>query len=125
MRTSHCLIGTILLAIAPLTVNAESSNSGALHVSATFRPAPPRQGAETIVVSVKDAAGKPVKAAIVKVGSSMPAMSMAGPSISAHDNGDGTYAAKTTLNFATKWSFAISATHGAQHGATVLQADVK
>ena len=78
-----------------------------------------------IVVTVKDAGGKPVKGATVKVGTNMPTMSMSGPTLAAHDNGDGTYSAKANLNFATKWTFDITATAGGRKGATHLTADVK
>ncbi len=125
MRIVATLAIVALLVPVPFAANAATSGTGSLKVSARFHPSPPKRGAETILISVKDVAGKPVKGAVVKVGSSMPAMSMDGPSLSLHDNGNGTYAAKTTLNFATKWSFAISATKGSQQGATILQADVK
>jgi hypothetical protein len=102
-----------MFALTGTTASAADSMSGmkmpALTVSTAFDPAPPRQGPETITVTVKDAAGKPVKGAKVKIATSMPAMSMAGPTLTAQDNGDGTYAAQTNLNYATTWSFAVTA----------------
>jgi hypothetical protein len=38
-----------------------------LVVCAAFNPAPPKQGMETITITVKDAMGKPAKGAAVKV----------------------------------------------------------
>ena len=109
-------------AVAPLPSLADT---GKLSVSATFNPSPPKQGMETIIVRVKDASGKPFKGARVRVASDMPAMSMGGPTISAHDNGNGSYAAKINLNFATMWMFNISASAGKRKGSTQLHADIK
>ena len=124
--TSLAFITVLLGASTPLTVLADNmAMAGKLNVTAKFNPAPPKQGSETILVSLKDAKGKPVKGARVKVASTMPSMSMSGPSMTAHDNGDGTYSAKTKINFATKWTFDVSASAGKQKGAAHLSADVK
>ena len=115
--------------MGPLSALADTSMNGMatmkLNVTARFDPAPPKQGPETIVVTVKDTNGKAVKGAIVKVGSEMPMMSMTGPAVTAHDNGDGTYSARTKLNFATQWRFDIMASAGGRKGSTRLTADVK
>jgi len=74
---------------------------------------------------VKDAAGKPVKGAVVKVASNMPSMSMSGPTLTARAAGNGTYVAKANLNFATAWTFDISASASGKTGKTQLSADVK
>lgn len=125
------LLGCIVFSAAmPISALADTpvknmAMSGKLSVSAAFNPNPPKQGAETIVVQVKDATGKPLKGAIVKVASDMPTMSMGGPTIVAHDNGDGSYAAKLNVNFATMWVFKVSAVAGKQKGSTQLKADIK
>lgn len=99
--------------------------AGRLAVTASFNPAPPKQGTETILVTIKGANGKPVKGATVKIGANMPSMSMSGPTLTAHDNGDGTYSAKANINFATKWVFNITASAGGRKGSTRLSADIK
>jgi len=117
-----------LVAGWPAFASAEDSMKamdGKLTVAAAFDPAPPKQGDETITVTVKDASGKPVKGAIVKVASNMPTMSMTGPTLTAQDSGNGTYVAKAKLNFATQWTFDVTATAGKQTGKTTLAADVK
>jgi hypothetical protein len=76
-------------------------------------------------VTVKDAAGKPVKGAVVTVGSNMPTMSMSGPTAKARDNGNGTYTAKTEVNFATKWTFDVEVAAKGRKARTQLSADVK
>jgi hypothetical protein len=55
----------------------------------------------------------------------MPAMSMAGPTLTATDNGDGTYAAQTNLNYATKWTFDVSVSAGGKSGTAHVTEDVK
>ena len=88
---------------------ANASGASDFRITTAFTPDPPRKGAETLTVTLMDAAGAPVKGATVKVDSAMPSMSMTGPSVSAHDNGDGTYSAHLALEYATDWQFAISA----------------
>lgn len=99
--------------------------NGGLTVSTMFDPNPPHKGPETIMITVKDAAGKPVKGAKVKIATNMPAMSMAGPTLTAQDNGDGTYAAQTNLNYSTMWTFTVSATAKGKSGSTKAQANIK
>lgn len=113
------------LAIASSVTPTLATSTSALTVSAAFQPNPPKQGVETIVVTVKDAVGRPVKGAIVTVGSSMPTMSMSGPSSKARDNGNGTYTAKTNVSFATKWTFDVLAAAKGRKAHTQLHADVK
>jgi hypothetical protein len=114
---------------APLTAFGANSTTASPHdtlrVSATFNPAPPKKGSETITVTVKDANGKPVKGATVKIASSMPSMSMGGPSLTARETVPGTYSAKANLAFATTWVFDVSASAGGKSGHTHLSADVK
>lgn len=104
---------------------ATAKGGGGLSVSATFDPNPPQKGPETITVVVKSAAGKPVKGAMVKIATNMPSMAMAGPTLRARDNGDGTYAAQTNLNYSTKWTFAITATAPGKSGSAMAQAEIK
>jgi len=113
------------LAIASSATPTLATSKSGLTVSAAFQPSPPKQGVETIIVTVKDALGRPVKGAIVTVGSNMPTMSMSGPSSKARDNGNGTYTAKTIVNFATKWTFDVVAAAEGQKAHTQLSADVK
>jgi nitrogen fixation protein FixH len=122
---------TILsLALASFTIASSATATFAaskptLSVAAVFQPNPPKQGTETILVTVKDAAGKPVKGAVVTVGSNMPTMSMSGPTAKARDNGNGTYTAKTEVNFATKWTFDVEVAAKGRKARTQLSADVK
>ena len=112
-------------AVASIATPTLAASKSALTVAAAFQPSPPKQGMETILVTVKDATGKPVRGASVTVGSNMPTMSMSGPTVKARDNGDGTYVAKTNINFATKWTFAIAAASKGRTAHTTLNADVK
>jgi hypothetical protein len=128
-RTLTLALGA-LLAVAPVFATAADSMKGMampqkLVVSAAFSPAPPKQGMESITITVKDAMGKPVKGAAVKVATNMPTMSMTGPILTAKDAGNGTYVAKTNLNFATTWTFDVTASSGSQKGTMQLRADVK
>ncbi len=116
-----------LATIAAATCSAPTlaASRPSLTVAATFQPNPPKQGMETIVVTVKDGSGKRVKGAVVTIGSNMPTMSMSGPTSKARDNGNGTYTAKTNVNFATKWTFDVVAATKGQKAHTQLSADIK
>jgi multidrug efflux pump subunit AcrB len=83
------------------------------------------QGSETITVTVKDAMGKAIKGAKVKIATNMPMMSMAGPKLTAQDNSDGTYSAQANLNYATTWTFAVTATAQGKTGTATSKFDVK
>ena len=107
------------------TTATTAQHAGDFTVATQFSPAPPRQGPETITVSVKDAGGNPVKGATVKIATDMPSMTMSGPTLSASGNGDGTYFAQTNLNYATQWTFDVQIRAGAKTGHTVVKADVK
>ncbi len=130
MKITQFALGAALVAALPLAASAADSMKdapmrGTLRVAAAFNPAPPKKGLETITISVKDAAGKPVKGAMVKISSTMPLMSMSGPTMTARETANGTYAAKANLNFATAWTFDISASANGKTGKTKLSADVK
>jgi len=61
----------------------------------------------------------------VSIATSMPAMSMSGPTVRAISKGNGTYVAALNLNFATRWSFAAIAQAGGRTARRVVQQDVK
>ncbi len=50
---------------------------------------------------------------------------MTGPTLTAADNGDGTYSAQTNVNYATQWGFDIRAKAGTKTGKLSVKADVK
>jgi nitrogen fixation protein FixH len=129
MKLLSLLACLSLISITGAAASAADSMSGmnmsTLTVSTAFDPKPPHQGAETIIVTVKDAMGKPVKGAKVKIATNMPAMSMAGPKLTAQDNGDGTYSAQTNLNYATTWSFAVTASAGGKNGNSTTKLDIR
>jgi hypothetical protein len=101
-----------------------ASSSGDFTLTMTFEPSPPKQGNETISISVKDA-GSAVKGAIVKAATNMPAMSMSGPALTFQDNGDGTYSAVTNMNYQTKWVLDVKVTAGEKSGSAEFEKDVK
>jgi YtkA-like len=104
---------------------AAQASPGSLAISAAFNPDPPRQGSEAITVAVKDAAGAPVKGAVVKITTQMPSMSMSGPGATAADNGDGTYSASLSLQYATSWHFIIAASADGRTVRSEVVQDVK
>ncbi|MFN2461209.1 MAG: FixH family protein [Candidatus Velthaea sp.] len=129
MIKSTSIAFAIAILASPVVASAADAMKmtphGGLRVSATFNPSPARQGSEVITIAVKDAAGKPVKGATVKVASTMPTMSMTGPTVSAPESKTGIYTAKINLNFATTWRFDVTAAGGRKSGTTQLSADVK
>jgi nitrogen fixation protein FixH len=121
------VLGSPLAASAAdsMTTMMKTVPQGALRVSASLKPLPARQGRAVITITVKDPAGKPIKAATVKLASSMPMMSMTGPSVTARESGPGVYTAKINLNFATMWRFDVTASGGGKTGSAHVSADVK
>ncbi len=107
------------------TTTTSAQRAGDFTISTQFSPDPPKQGAETITIGLKDATGHPVKGATVTIASRMPSMSMSGPTLTAADNGDGTYSAQTNLNYATLWTFDVRAKAGAHRGHVSVKFDVK
>ena len=103
----------------------QSAVPGDLTIATTFSPDPPKQGSETLTVSVKDASGAPVKGAVVKITTTMPAMSMSGPSTTATDNGDGTYSAALSLQYATSWHFLVTASNDGKTTRSEVVQEVK
>ena len=131
MIRKRAFLSTLVFALAACSAKSDttttttSQTAGDFNVSTSFSPDPPKQGAETITVTVKDSAGSLVKGATVKISSMMPTMSMVGPNLSATDNGDGTYSAQTNLNYATQWKFDISIVAGGKSGLAHLSEDIK
>jgi nitrogen fixation protein FixH len=107
------------------TTTATAQQAGDFTISTQFSPDPPKQGDETITIALKDTGGNAVKGARVTIATSMPSMSMAGPTLTATDNGDGSYSAQTNLNYATQWTFDIRAKAGTKSGKLAVKADVK
>lgn len=107
------------------TATGMVQHAGAFRVATQFSPSPPKQGPETITVSVKDGNANPVMGATVKIATKMPAMSMRGPTLTAADNGDGTYSAQTNLNYATPWTFDVVVSANGKHGTAHITQDVK
>ena len=103
---------------------APVSSSGDFSMTLSFEPSPPKRGNETVTVTLKDAVGNPVTGATVKISTSMPAMSMTGPILTAQDNSDGTYSAVTNLNYETQWVFEISAIQGGKSAKATFKADI-
>jgi nitrogen fixation protein FixH len=107
------------------TSATQAQTVGPFSVATQFTPDPPKQGPATIIVTVKDASGNPLKGAAVKIVTKMPTMSMSGPTLTATGNGDGTYAAQTNLNYATQWTFDISVSASGKSGVAHVTQDVK
>ena len=107
------------------TALAPASSSGAYAMTMSFDPSPPKQGNETISISVRDASSNAVKGAVVKATTNMPAMSMSGPALTFQDNGDGTYSAVTNMNYRTKWVLDVKATASGKSGTAEFRQDVK
>lgn len=131
MKKIIALVGAALLIAACSSKDKQtqttSSVSGTQDIAivTAFRPDPPQKGTDTLTVTLKNGTGAPVKGATVKIDTTMPSMSMSGPSVVAKDNGDGTYTARLTLQYATNWQFAVSANASGKKGVAQLTADVK
>ncbi|HVS45753.1 MAG TPA: FixH family protein [Verrucomicrobiae bacterium] len=117
-----------LLTLATLSLLAACGgghSANALSIATTFSPDPMRQGTETLTVHLQDANAQAVKGAVVKVTTTMPMMSMSGPSVVAVDKGDGAYTATFVVQYATKWVFAITATQGDKTASATVNRDAK
>ncbi|MDQ6766875.1 MAG: FixH family protein [Candidatus Eremiobacteraeota bacterium] len=104
--------------------NAPVSSSGDFSMTLAFEPTPPKQGAETLTLTIKDSNGNPVKGASLTIATTMPAMSMTGPSLKPQNNGDGTYSVVTNLNYGTKWVFDVTASAAGKYGKAEFAQDV-
>jgi nitrogen fixation protein FixH len=107
------------------STTSTATQSNGFSISTQFAPDPPKQGPETITVTVKDASGNPVEGANVKIVTKMPAMSMDGPTLTATDGGGGAYAAQTNLNYGTQWTFDVAVSAHGNTGTAHLTQDVK
>ena len=122
LQLKRILVIPALLVLAACTGSGTASD---LAITTNFSPNPPKQGSEEIVVTLKDASGNPVTGASVKITSTMPSMSMTGPRADAKDNGDGTYTANLVLQYATRWSFDVSAAANGKTTTAEVTQDVK
>ena len=102
-----------------------ASATGDLAMTIAFSPSPPKQGNETITISLKDAGGSAAKGATVRIATKMPDMAMTGPTILAQDNGDGTYSAVANLSYQTKWVFDVTASFGGKSSSAEFVNEVK
>jgi nitrogen fixation protein FixH len=131
MKKIIALVAAALLVAGctPKDKGTQSSSSVAgqqdIAIATAFTPDPPRKGSDTLTVTLKDGTGAPVKGATVKIDTTMPSMSMSGPSVTAKDNGNGTYTARLSLRYATSWQFAVSAKAAEKTGTARVTADVK
>lgn len=132
MKHLIALAAAAILVVGCSSKDKNTNNQGAAHaspgslaISTAFNPDPPRQGGEALTISVKDAAGAPVQGAVVKITTQMPSMSMSGPDTTAADNGDGTYSASLSLQYATRWHFIITASADGKTTRSEVVEDVK
>ena len=102
-----------------------SSSTGDLAMTMAFDPSPPKQGSETITISLKDASGSATKGATVRITTKMPDMGMTGPALSAQDNADGTYSAVANLSYQTKWVFDVTVSFGGKSSSAEFVDNVK
>jgi ABC-type glycerol-3-phosphate transport system substrate-binding protein len=107
------------------STSSSGTASGDLTMTTSFSPNPPKQGPETITVTVKNTTGDTVKGATVKIKTNMASMSMSGPTLTATDQGDGTYVARTKLEYATTWTFDVSASANGKSGKMRTTVEVK
>lgn len=118
-------VAVLTIVLAMLGCSGKSANSqGDFTVATAFSPDPPKEGRETLTITLTDPSGAPVKGADVTITTAMASMSMTGPTITAHDNGDGTYTAEMGLQYATTWTFTITAKNGTKSARSVLTQNV-
>lgn len=94
-----------------------------IKIDLSTQPAPPRKGANTLLVKLTDADGKPVAGMQVKVAffmPAMPAMGMAAEHATANltQKADGTYDGSLQLPYGGTWQVTVSVQHGSQTMAT-------
>lgn len=109
------------LAVAPV----RSLAAQPLNMTVNFSPNPARQGTETVTVVLTGGAHKPVTGAHVSVSTSMPAMSMTGPTVVARSKGNGRYVASLKIAFATRWTFTATAKSNGKTVSRTITQDVK
>lgn len=113
-RLFTILAGALVACSALLSIPAFAEKPAGLTMTVDFNPAPAKRGNETITVTLQNAHHRPVPNADVTITTSMPTMSMGGPTIKANASHAGVYVAKLNLNFATQWAFDVRATAGHQ-----------
>jgi len=96
-----------------------------LSVTLSFAPNPPVKGFDTLTVTVRDANGNPITGARVRIKTTMPSMSMSGPTFVLTDNGTGRYAVRGNLQYATTWVFDVTSTANGAAGTARVARDVK
>lgn len=96
-----------------------------LNVAVMFSPNPPRQGIETVTVVLTDEAHKAVSGAHVVVATSMPTMSMTGPSVVAAPKGKGRYVVSLRIAFSTRWAFTVTARSNGRIVSRTVTRDIK
>ncbi len=106
-------------------VQTPAKATGDVAMTITFSPSPPKQGSETITMSLKTADGSAAKGAIVRIATNMPDMGMQGPTMTAQDNGDGTYSAVVNLNYQTQWVFDVSVSAAGKSSSAEFVNEVK
>ena len=108
MRALWVLLALIACGRAP-EKPAAAFSSGELRVEVALPGGAPREGANALVVRVRDASGAPVGDAAVEVAYRMDMAGMApmGGTVSAKPLGDGAYRAELELGMAGTWQLAL------------------
>ena len=118
-------IAVLTVILAMLGCSGKSAYSqGDFTIATAFSPDPPKEGRETLTITLTEPSGAPVKGADVTITTAMPSMSMTGPTASATDNGDGTYTTQMGLQYVTIWTFTITAKNGTQSARSVVTRNV-
>ncbi len=120
------LLALAALSLAALTASCSGKTTqGPLSVVLSFAPNPPVKGLDTLTVTVRDANGNPVVGAAVRIKTTMPMMSMSGPTFMPKDKGAGGYAVRGNLQYATTWVFEVTATANDATGTARITQNVK
>jgi nitrogen fixation protein FixH len=119
------LLSLMVLSLAALTACSGKTAQGPLSVALSFAPSPPVKGFDVVTVRVTDANGNPVTGASVRIKTTMPMMSMSGPTFMPADKGAGSYALRGNLLYATTWVFDVTATANGATGTAHVTQDVK
>jgi nitrogen fixation protein FixH len=119
------LLSLMVLSLAVLTACSGKTPQGPLSVALSFAPSPPVKGFDVVTVRVTDANGNSVTGARVRIKTTMPMMSMSGPTFTPTDKGAGSYAVRGNLQYATTWVFNVTATANGATGMARVTQDVK
>lgn len=119
------ILAAALAVTGVLAAPIASLGAQPLNMAVTFSPNPPRQGTETVIVTLTDGAHKPITGAHVSIATSMPSMSMTGPTVVAASKGNGRYVASVKIAFATRWAFTATAKSSGKTVSRTLTQDVK